>query len=207
MSQSDPTISISYKVDRGQWADYDLGVQHQTYANYRMIFASGWDRYLRLIRTDLALYAGAAAALVYTVGLELVPEAWTYSRYWTFAPAPVAVGAVWLTLWLGGRRSRHQYADAFAEWNLQFDEMHSERQRHVTIGPVGLKLVTNTDSVELSWFRYHLAIVQPEHLVLVFHGLVVVIPNASLPEEPEVIANKIVRWAEEFAASKAAQGV
>jgi hypothetical protein len=50
--------------------------------------------------------------------------------------------------------------------------------------------------VDLSWYRYHLAVVQPEHLVLVFHGLVVAIPNAALPGKPEIIAQKIVPWSE-----------
>jgi hypothetical protein len=195
MPRTDPAISISYELDRSQRSDYDLGIQHQTHANYRMIFSSGWDRFLRKVQVNLSLWAGVAAALVYVIGLQLVPEGWTASRFWTLAPAPVAVAAVWLTLWYGGRRTRHAYADAYADWNLQYEEMHSARTRQVTIGPAGFKLVTNIDSIELSWHRFHSALIQPEHLVLVFHGLVVAIPNASLPEKPETIAHKIIDWA------------
>jgi hypothetical protein len=39
-------------------------------------------------------------------------------------------------------------------------------------------------------------VVQPEYLVLVFHGLVVAIPNAALPGKPEIIAQEIVAWSE-----------
>lgn len=44
--------------------------------------------------------------------------------------------------------------------------------------------------MELTWYRYHLAVVQPEHLVLVFHGLVIAIPNDALPEKPETIGTE-----------------
>lgn len=190
---TDDIISVTYKPDPSHISDYVLGYQHQAYENYRMIFGKPWARYFARVRTNLSLLSALAVAVIYSITLPWFPGVWSIVGYWVFAPAPLAALAVWCILWHGAGRSRRSYNEVYARWNIEHERMYSPHYQ-IEIGPQGYKQVTRLDTVQLSWARYHLAILQPDSLVLVFHGTVAVIPVSALPFAPTDVAEKIHRW-------------
>ncbi len=189
----DDIISVTYKPDPSHATDYILGYQHQAYENYGMIFDKSWGRHFFWIRTDLSLLAALAAAAIYSVTLPWFPGVWPVVGYWVFAPALLVALSVWSILWYGARRSTVSYNEAFARWNIEYERLYSP-QLQAEIGPQGFRQITNTYTVHLSWAHYHIAIIQPDSLVLVFHGTVAVIPNSALPISPADIVKKIHGW-------------
>ncbi|WP_288430282.1 hypothetical protein [uncultured Agrobacterium sp.] len=190
---SDETMYLRYRPDLAHLADYLIGSERQIYENYRMIFSREWDRYLNSLRSNLSLASSIAAALIYSITLPWYPGVWSVMGYWVFAPAPVVAIAVWCILWRGSIRSQKAYSEAFGRWNLQNELLYSPYY-DVEIGPEGFKQVSRTDTVALSWTRYHLAVTQPDNLVLVFHGTIAVIPNDVLPMTPEKVLERIHAW-------------
>ncbi|SHN12852.1 hypothetical protein [Roseibium suaedae] len=189
-------ISIRYEPVAAHLPDMIAGAKHQAYANHRMIFSKGWDRYFRAGMFNGALLSAFAAAMVFALCLPWLPGVWESSGYWVFAPAPLAVLAAWLMLYVSAKTTEKAYMEAFQRWNLDYTRNFFP-PFEIEIGPSGFRQVTKTDTILLSWARYHLALLQPENLVLVFHGTVSVIPNSSLPLPARELAEKINGWAEQ----------
>lgn len=193
MTAAEETIHLTYRPELAQIADYIAGSEHQAYENYRMIYDRSWDRYFNGVKTDAAVMAAFAAAAVYSFSLPLLPGAWSVLGYWIFAPAPAAGLAVWLILRHGARQASKHSNLNFARWNIENEQMYSTHY-DVEIGPFGFRQTSRTDTVELTWSRYHVAILQPDNLVLVFHGTVAVIPHDILPIPAKDLVEKIHDW-------------
>lgn len=186
-------ISLKFQPDLSQLAGYVTGYEHQSYENYRMIYGTSWDAYFLRLRTDWSLWSGATASMIYAISLPWVPGVWPILGYWVFAPAPFVALAVWCILWRGEKKSAALSNEQVAEWNMRHERMYCEHYE-IEIGPEGFCQISRLDNVKLSWARYHLAILQPDNLVLVFHGMVAVIPNNVLPIAPKEVVEKIHSW-------------
>ncbi|MGI2032423.1 hypothetical protein ACRQ1B_08530 [Rhizobium panacihumi] len=193
MTSADDVINLTYTPDPGQLADYILGYEHQAYQNYRMMFDTAWDRYFVQMKTELSIIAAFVMVLIYSISLPSFPSAWSVLGFWILAPAPFAGLAAWFILKRGAQRTTKHYNEIFARWNIENERFYSPHYE-VEIGPQGFRQVTRTDTLELRWARYHLAILQPDNLVLVFHGTVAVIPNAILPITAQDLVDKIHGW-------------
>ena len=85
------------------------------------------------------------------------------------------------------------YQAAYVE-SIMKAEIELAKTVRLDIGPDGLTSTTATDKVCLNWRRYHCAVVEPEHLVLVFEGSVFAIPNHALPLQSEELTDRINWW-------------
>ncbi|GGF61577.1 hypothetical protein GCM10007301_21590 [Azorhizobium oxalatiphilum] len=191
-----PPIAFAYDFDATQKDDFQLGRQHQAYENEQWLLGEGkWRRYWRKAIFDNAGHAALSGACVYALGIWALPViGGSADGLWVFLPLPLAMLDIWLVLRFTGNGLNRAYQDSCFASLLWFEQTYAG-PRHVTIGPEGMRCRTRTDDVFLGWRRYLLAVDQPEHLVLVFHGEVLAIPHAALPQPGRDVALQINAWA------------
>lgn len=189
----DDTISLRFRPEQSQAPDYTIGFRHQRYENHRMIFDKSWDKYYFWGRIKSSVVSGAIAAIVYAITLPWFPSVWSVVGFWVFAPAPLVALLVWFVHWRKEKFDDDLYYKTFVPWIIYNETLYSAHY-DVQIGPKGYVQTTKTDHIELSWARYHLAVLQPDNLILVFHGTVAVIPKKILPIDPMDLLDRINHW-------------
>jgi hypothetical protein len=191
--ERDDVISLTYRPDISQIPDYVIGYRYQAYENHRMMFSRSWDRHYFKIGAGLSLACALVIALIYTVIFQRFSDILPNISFEIFACVPFVALVSFYNLSIFVSYSTKTYRETFVRWNIKHERMYTS-QFQVEIGPQGFRQVTNIETIQLSWARYHLAIVQPDNLVLVFHGTVAVIPRDALPIAPDDVVDKIPRW-------------
>ena len=187
---NDDTIRFQYLPDDAQLADRIIANEHLNHANYRMIYASGWDRYLYRRLADTSILGSIAGAIVYAAGLKLMWRGGLpASDLWLFAPAPFAALASWLVMRFAGKWLSRPFHRTFAVWSIEMDRLGGETR--IELSEEGARIANDLAEMKLPWRHYHYALLQPDNLLLIFYGMVVVIPNAVLPLLPKSVFDRI----------------
>jgi len=192
MQDEEAAIDLEYLPDETQVDDRVLAVRHQAHENYRMIYATAWDRVLNRARTAASLFAAAAGAIAWAVWFKFVrPQ--LLDPGLTLALGVIAVTIViWSILRAVEMLARNANDRTFATWTIAADRMSGPVNVHLS--PGGVRVSGSSATIEATWAHYHAAVAQPDNLILIFQGFTLVIPNSALPAGD--IVKRINRWAE-----------
>ncbi|WP_337270885.1 hypothetical protein [Oryzifoliimicrobium ureilyticus] len=192
---SDDPIRLVYNPDEAQIPDTTLGVVHQLYQNFKMTHSTKWEAWYEnriQVETLTAAWVGAFVFL----GTFIAIRSWWDSIFVVLITTPFAALAMYFTAVRYGRARQSAFSAKFVEYQVKFDKEFN-KSIEVELSSAGFRQTTTTHSCTLSWIECHLALTQPEHLVLVFQTAVVAIPNHLLPYPPKEITELILRWTDQ----------